>query len=179
MLEEKIVQTERIYSGKVVKLDVHDVQLPDGAQTKRELLDHSGAVAIVALDEDDNVLLIRQYRLGSRQVMVELPAGMLEPGENADTIAAAVREMREETGYRPNQIERIGGWFVAPGYTTEYIHLFVARDLVQDSIEGDEDEFIELFRVPFTEALAMVDREEITNTTAICGLLRAARHLGV
>ena len=179
MLEEKITNTERIYSGKVVKLDVHDVQLPDGTTAQRELLDHAGAVAIVALDEEDNVLLIRQYRLGPRQVMVEVPAGMLEPDEGDAPASAAIRELREETGYRPNQIERIGGWFVAPGYSSEYIHLFIARDLVLDPMEGDEDEFIELFRTPFSEAIAMVERGEITNTTAICSLLITARHLGV
>jgi ADP-ribose pyrophosphatase len=179
MLEEKITQTERIFNGKVVKLDVHTVQLPDGTQAKREMLDHNGAVAIVALDEDDNVLLIRQFRLGPKQVMVELPAGMLEIGEETATAEAAIRELREETGYRPQQVERVGGWYVAPGYSSEYIHLFIARDLVPDALEGDADEFIELFRVPFREALAMIDREEIINTTAICGLLRAARYLGV
>jgi ADP-ribose pyrophosphatase len=178
MLEEKIIRSQPIYDGKIVRLSVHDVELPDGTQGKRELISHPGAVVIVALDADENVLLIRQFRLGARQVMIELPAGTLEPGEKVDTTAAAIREMREETGYRPNQIERVGGWYVAPGYTTEYLHLFVAHDLVLDATEGDEDEFIELFRVPFKEAVAMVYREEITNTTAICALLRAAHHLG-
>ncbi len=176
-LQEKIIQTEQIYAGRIVNLSVHDVQLPNGAKAKREMVKHPGAVAIVALDDDQNVLLIKQFRLGAEQTMVELPAGTLEPGELAET--CAVRELREETGYRPGKLEHLGGWYVAPGYTTEYIHLYIATDLTEDPIDGDEDEFIELFRTPFTQALTMIDSGQIGNSTGVAGLLRAARHLGL
>jgi ADP-ribose pyrophosphatase len=175
-MQEKILHTQPIFDGRVVKLSVHDIELPDGTRSKREMVKHPGAVAIVALDDEQNVLLIRQYRLGAEQVLVEIPAGTLEPGEPADE--CAVRELREETGYRPGRLERIGGWFVAPGYTTEYIHLYMATDLTEDPIAGDEDEFIERFRAPLAEALAMVMRGEISNSTGVAGLLLAAHHLG-
>lgn len=175
MKAEKILRTQQIFSGRVVNLSVHDVELPDGKQSKREIIKHPGAVAIVALDDDQNVLLIRQYRLGAQKTLVEIPAGTLEPGEPADV--CAVRELREETGYRPGKLDHIGGWFVAPGYTTEYIHLYIASHLVEDPIESDDDEFIERFRVPFNEAIAMVHRGEIENSTGVAGLLRAAHYL--
>lgn len=176
-MREEITNTEQIFNGRIVDLAVHDVKLPNGKQAKRELITHPGAVAIVALDTEQNVLLVRQFRLGADAVLVELPAGTLEPDEDPDV--CAVRELREETGYRPDKLERIGGWHVAPGYTTEYIHLYVATDLTHDPMEGDEDEFVELVQVPFKQALAMVESGEIGNSTGVAGLLRAARHLGL
>ena len=175
MLEEQIIQTQNIYEGRIVKLDVHEVRLPDNNTAKREVIRHPGAVALVAIDTEDNVLLIRQYRTGAKQVMIEIPAGTLEPNEPVEL--CAMRELQEETGYRANQLEHIGGWFVAPGYTTEYIHLFLARHLEPAPIDADQDEFIERFRVPFQDALRMIDNGEIFDTTAICGLLKTARHL--
>lgn len=174
-MKEKILSTRQIYDGKIVKLAVHDIELPDGNTSMREMITHPGAVAIVALDEQDHVLLVRQYRMGAGQTMVELPAGTLEPGEPPEV--AAARELREETGFRPGKLERIGGWYVAPGYTTEYIHLFIATDLTEAPLETDDDEFIESLRVPFNDALAMVDRGDFGNSTGVAGLLRAARHL--
>ncbi len=174
-MQEKIVRSEPIFKGKIVDLSVHEVELPNGELAKRELVKHPGAVAIVALDEDQNVLLIRQFRLGAGQVLIELPAGTLEPDE--PPAECADRELREETGYRAAHLERIGGWYMAPGYTTEYIHLFVASHLTYDPIEADADEFIELVRMPFTEALVMVERGDIMNSTGVAGLLRAVRHL--
>jgi ADP-ribose pyrophosphatase len=175
-MEEKIVSTRQIYSGRVVKLDVHEVELPNGERSQRELVRHPGAVAIVAVDEAGNVLLVRQYRIAAARIMLELPAGTLEPNEPPDVCAD--RELQEETGYKPGRLEAIGAFFVAPGYTTEYIHLFVATELRESRLAGDEDEFIEVLRVPFQEALVMVERGEIIDGKSIIGLLRTAERFG-
>jgi ADP-ribose pyrophosphatase len=166
-----------IYSGRVVNLVVADVQLPNGMQSKRELVRHPGAVAIVALDEVNQVLLVRQYRFAAGRVMLEIPAGTLEPGE--DPYLCAERELQEETGYRPGRMLAIGGIYVAPGYTTEFIHLFVARDLTESRLDMDDDEFISAERVPLTEALAMIERGDIIDGKSIAGLMRVARQMGI
>lgn len=176
-MREKITSTEQIYSGRVVNLVVHEVELPNGGHSRRELVRHPGAVAIVALDGERQVLLVRQYRIAADQILLEIPAGTLNPDEAPET--CAIRELQEETGYKPGSIERIGGLFVAPGYTTEYIHLYLATDLQESLLEMDEDEFIELERVPLADALAMIERGEIIDGKSISGLLLVARRLGV
>lgn len=175
-MEEKIISTQHIYSGRVVKLDLHEVELPNGEHGKRELIRHPGAVAVIAVDDERNVLLVRQYRIAAARVMLELPAGTLEPDEQPEV--CAIRELQEETGYKPGKLESIGAFFVAPGYTTEYIHLFIASELGESQLDGDEDEFIEVARVPFHEALAMVERGEIIDGKSIIGLLRTAKRFG-
>jgi ADP-ribose pyrophosphatase len=176
-VEEKIIKTEQIYKGRVVTLVVHDVELPDGKQSKRELVLHPGAVALVAFDAQQNVLMVRQYRTAASRILWEIPAGTLNPGEEPE--ACAVRELQEETGYKPGQIEALGGLFVAPGYTTEFIHLFLATDLIESTLEQDDDEFLELERLPLSEALAMIERGDIIDAKTITGLLRVARRMGV
>ena len=176
-MHEKITHTDEIYNGRVVKLVVHDVELPDGKHSKRELVRHPGAVAIVALDPDQNVLLVRQYRIAADQILREIPAGTLNPGE--DPQVCAIRELQEETGYKPGNIERIGGIFVAPGYTTEFIHLYLATDLAESSLDQDEDEFIEMDRVSLGEAVAMIERGDIIDGKSTAALLLVARRLGI
>ena len=176
-MHEKITHTESIYSGRVVKLVVHDVELPDGKSSKRELVQHPGAVAVVALDAEQNVLLVRQYRIAADQILLEIPAGTLNPGEDPE--ACAVRELQEETGYRPGQIEKIGGIFVAPGYTTEFIHLYLASDLIDSKLAQDEDEFLEVERLPLAEALKWVEQGDIIDGKSISALLLVARRLGM
>jgi len=176
-VDEKILHTEQIYSGRVVKLNLLDVELPDGKTAKRELVKHPGAVAIVAFDNNQNILMVRQFRIAASQVMVEIPAGTLNPGEAPDV--CAYRELQEETGYLPGKLEAMGGFFVAPGYTTEYIHLFLATQLTPSRLPGDEDEFIEMDRVTLADALAMIERGEIIDGKTISGLLLVARRLGL
>src|SRR5688572_17108420 len=114
-MEETITNIQPIYDGRIVKLALHTVRLPDGSEGMREIITHPGAVAVVALDDNAQVLLVRQFRSAIRQITLEIPAGTLHPGE--DPLECAIRELREETGYRPRQIKAIGGIHAAPGYT--------------------------------------------------------------
>ncbi|MCB9453384.1 MAG: NUDIX hydrolase [Anaerolineaceae bacterium] len=175
-MEEKIIQTRHIYKGRVVKLDIHEVLLPDNKHSKRELVNHPGAVAIVALDNDNQVLMVRQYRLGARQTMLEVPAGTLDAGE--DPAHCATRELQEETGFKPGKLQSLGGIYTAPGYTTEYIHLFFATDLIPAKLDTDDDEFLEVTRVPFAKVIDMIEKGELEDGKSISALLRVARQLG-
>jgi ADP-ribose pyrophosphatase len=175
-VKEIIVNKQTIYNGRVVGLALLDVTLPNGEAGKRELIQHPGAVAVVAIDEQGNVLLVKQYRIAADKIMREIPAGTLKPGE--DPLVCAERELQEETGYKPGRLEPIGGIYPAPGYTTEYIHLFLATDLQHAPLPMDDDEFIEVERLPLAEALALVDSNEICDAKSVAGLLRVARRQG-
>ncbi len=174
-MQETIVDTQDIFDGRIVHLLLHKVRLPDGKYSKREVIKHSGAVAIVALDDQQNVLMVRQFRLPAGKVLYEIPAGTLEKDEAPEVCAS--REMQEETGYKPTNLEAMGGFYTAPGYTTEFIYLFFATGLSEARLEQDVDEFIELERVPFTKALEMIEQGEIVDGKTILGLLRVAHRL--
>jgi ADP-ribose pyrophosphatase len=174
-VQEIITGTRKIFKGRVVRLNVHEVRLTNGQLSRRELIDHAGAVAIIALDGEGHVVMVRQFRIGANRVLLEIPAGILEAGESPEV--CAVRELQEEVGCKPARLDSLGGFFVAPGYSTEYIHFYLARDLTEAHLQGDADEFIEVQRLPLTEAIAMVERGEIEDAKTIIGLLRAAKHL--
>jgi ADP-ribose pyrophosphatase len=176
VLDEKSLNRQPIYHGRVVKLDLVTVELPNGETSLREIVTHPGAVAIVALDDMQNVILVRQFRLAAGRMMLEIPAGTLEPNEAP--IVCAERELQEEAGYKPQKLEPIGGIFVAPGYTTEYIHLFLARDLIESRLEMDDDEFIETIKIPLADALKKIEIGDIQDAKTIVGILRVARLLG-
>jgi ADP-ribose pyrophosphatase len=176
-MKEEILSTETIFDGRIVHLRLHKVRLPDGRESIRELIEHQGAVAIVAVDEEQHVLLVKQFRTGTQSVLYEIPAGLLETGE--EPLDAAIREMREETGYRPLNVESMGGIYLSPAYSTEYIHLFLATGYESAPLAQDHDEFIEAVRVPFGEALAMIDRAEILAATSVTALLKAARYFAL
>ncbi len=172
---ETVTNRETIYEGRVVNLYVETVRLPNGKTTRREVIRHGGAVAIVPLDEQGHVTLVRQYRLPAGQDLLEVPAGTLEPGE--EPLVCAERELQEETGLRPGTLTPLGGIFVAPGYSSEYIHLFLATDLTPSSLPGDDDEFLEVVSMSLAEALDLVDQGQIVDGKTITALLLAARRL--
>lgn len=176
-MRETITKTQHLYDGRVIKLDLHEVTLPDGATATRERIVHPGAVAIVPLDAAGNVLMVRQFRLAADQIMLEIPAGTLKPGE--DPAMCAIRELQEETGYTASSLESLGGMYVAPGYTTEFIHLFFATGLTESRLPGDEDEFIEVERIPLKNALAAVMDGTLIDGKSVSALLKVARKLGV
>jgi len=171
-MHETIIKTDRVYNGKLFNLDVSEVRLPDGSNGLREVVRHPGATALVAVDADGKILLVRQYRIASNRVMSEIPAGTRDGDEPPEV--CAIRELQEETGYKPGKLESLGGFYVAPGYTTEYIYLFLATDLVESRLQGDSDEFIEVIRVTLDEAIRMIEQGEIADAKTTIGVLRYA-----
>ena len=168
-MTEKTVSSQEIYDGRVVKLRVDTVRLPDGRVTTREIIEHGDCIAIVAVTADDNVLLVKQYRKPAEKELLEIPAGGIEADEEA--VAAVKRELREETGYMPGSVERIGGFYSSPGYCTEYLHLFLAGDLTPDKLSAEDTESIEVVKVPFAEIPELIRNHSIRDAKSIAGLL--------
>jgi ADP-ribose pyrophosphatase len=143
--------------------------MPSGRQTTREVVEHSDCVAIVAIDGDDNVLLVNQYRQPIGKELLEIPAGGIDPGEDAE--AAVRREMREETGFLPRRIKRLGGFYSSPGFCTEYLHLYLALDLVSSPLQAEDTEIIKLVRVPASQIPELLSSGQICDAKSIAGLL--------
>lgn len=168
---ETVLASERIYEGRLINLRVDQIRTAAGVESVREIVEHPGAIALIALDEAGRVLLVKQYRHAVRAVTLEIPAGILEPGE--EPAAAAQRELREETGYRAERLERLGGIHTAPGFSTEYIHFFLATRLVPDRLAMDDDEVIDLLRLPLGDAIDLIHTGQIDDSKTVGGLLLA------
>ncbi|MBI4284388.1 MAG: NUDIX hydrolase [Chloroflexi bacterium] len=169
MAETKTVSSETIFTGRAVKLRVDTVQTPSGRRTTREVVEHADCVAIVALDANQNVILERQFREAIGKELLEIPAGGIDPGE--DPVAAVKREMQEETGFLPQRVKRIGGFYSTPGYTTEYLYLYLATDLVPSPLEAEDTESIRLVPTPLSEIPNMIASGAICDAKSIAGLL--------
>ena len=166
-MEYKTLESRLVFSGRVFDVHTEQVQTPAGSTMQVDLVSHAGAVAIIAVDDDENVLLVRQYRHPTGKALLELPAGTLEQGEDPDVCAR--RESREEIGYEPAELIRIGGGYMAPGYSTEYIHFFLARQLTPAPLPGDEDEDIQVERLPLSRLAELVRSGEIEDVKTIAG----------
>jgi ADP-ribose pyrophosphatase len=173
---EQRISSRRVYEGKVLNLRVDEVRMENGTIAIREVVEHRGAAAIVPVLERGNVLLVRQYRYPIEENLVEIPAGTLQDNENPE--ACAIRELEEETGYRPGKIMKLAACFVAPGYSTEKIHIYLAQDLTKTQTKLDEDEIIELERMPLPMTLDKIRTGEIRDAKSIVGLQAAAPLLG-
>ena len=169
-MTEKKLSSELIYDGRILRLHVDTVELPNGKHSLREVADHPGGVAIVALDRDDNVLTVKQYRYAFSLVMEDVPAGKLERGE--DPRAAALRELKEETGAEPERFTALGELIVSPGAYGEVLHLYLAEGLTAGEAAPDEDEFLELIRTPFDEMVRRVMDGELTDAKTVVGVLK-------
>ena len=165
----KTIDSKVVAEGRVIKVRVDVIETPDGQRVKRDIVEHRGAVAMVPIDAEGRVILVRQYRHAAGKWLLEIPAGTLDPGE--DPLEAAQRELREETGFAAGRIDRIGGCYAAPGYSSEYLYLYLARDLTEDPLEGDVDEEIELEPVPLTEVRKLIASGEIEDAKSLAALL--------
>ncbi len=183
-LAERLVASELLHRGRVLEFRVDTLERADGQRVRRDVAAHPGAVAIVAVDPEGCLLLVRQYRHPAGRALLEIPAGTLDrdPGTGAteDPDAAARRELEEETGFRAASWERLADFWTAPGFATERMFLYLATDLVPagpDRLDPDEDETLELIRLPWREAVAAAERGEIGDAKSIIGIFWLARRM--
>ncbi len=166
---EKTLKTEWIYRGRVVNLKIDEVELPNGRKSKREIIVHRGAAAILPIDDEGNIVMVKQYRKPAEKVLLEIPAGTLEEGE--DPLKCAKRELTEETGFAAREFAPLISFYSTPGFTTERLYIYVAKGLYEKPGEMDFDEFIEIEKIPFNEALSMVLEGKIEDAKTIIGIL--------
>ena len=169
MTDEKTISSQVIFEGRAVKLRVDTVETADGRRTTREIVEHADCVAIIAVDADDNVLLVKQFRKAPEKELLEIPAGGINDGEDAE--AAVIREMQEETGFRPQKVERLGGFYSSPGFCNEYLHLYLATDLTPGQLYAEDTGGIEVVRVPVAQISDLVTSGNIEDAKTIAGLL--------
>ncbi len=163
------IKTEWIYKGRAVKLKLETYQF-DKKTKVTEIIVHPGAAVILPIDPEGRIILIKQWRRAVDDIILELPAGTLE--ENEDPLDCAKRELQEETGFAARKVTPMGGFFSAPGFCSEYLHLFLAEDLTPSPLEPDEDEMIDLVPVTLKEAKQMIEQNKIRDAKTIAGILR-------
>ncbi|RXJ03830.1 NUDIX hydrolase [Anaerobacillus alkaliphilus] len=162
---EKTLATKSIFQGKVIELVVKDVELPDGNTSKREIVHHPGAVAIIALTKDKKLLVIEQFRKPLEKTIIEIPAGKLEKGE--DPLECARRELEEETGFRAISINFITSFYTSPGFADELIHIYFTDEIEIGEVNPDEDEFLSVLEVSLSEAEQLIEEQKIHDAKTI------------
>ncbi|MFC4767238.1 NUDIX domain-containing protein [Effusibacillus consociatus] len=167
-LQEPTVSTKKIFEGKIISLQIDTVTLPNGKQATREIVRHPGAVAILAITNENRVILVRQFRKACGRSLVEIPAGKLEPGE--DPAECAKRELLEETGYRAENWRHLHSMFTSPGFADELIHLYVATGLTMGEQQLDADEFLDLMKADRAEVERLLATDEIADAKTITAL---------
>tara|TARA_B000000460_G_scaffold233435_1_gene193133 strand:+ start:93 stop:638 length:546 start_codon:yes stop_codon:yes gene_type:complete len=172
---EPTIESKDIYQGRIIKLRVDTVQLPSGRTTTREIVEHEDAVCVVPIDENNNVLMVRQYRKAAQLNLLEVPAGGVEAGETPDE--TVLRELQEEVSVTSGSLRRLSGFWVSPGWATEFMHAYLATDLTPASLPADDDEYISVERVPLDSIPGLIESGEIQDSKSIASLLLALRVL--
>ncbi len=171
---EKKISSKKLYEGIIVDVLMDDVELPNKKIAKREIVVHPGGVCILPVDNEENVYLVEQYRYAAESMMLEAPAGKLEPGE--DPFLCAKRELMEETGCSADNWISLGEVYTSPGFSTEKLHLYLATDLKNGNPCPDEDEFVELKIMKLSELLQLIEDNKIYDGKTVIAALRAKRY---
>ena len=166
---DKTLSTQQIYQGRAVNVRVDTIQKADGKKTTREVVEHADCVAVVVLDEQGNILLVRQFRHAVGKFLLEVPAGGIDPSE--EPVESVRRELQEEIGYFPRKIDELGGFYSTPGYGTEYLHCFLATDLVPSRLMAEDTDDIEVVQVSTREIPRFIASGEICDAKSIAALL--------
>ncbi len=171
MQPEKTISSERVFDGRIVGVRADAVLLPNGRNATREVVEHRPSVVIVPIDADGNAILVRQYRYPAEQVLLEAPAGVVEESETPDD--CAMRELQEEIGFSSRDLRALGGFWMSPGYCTEFMYAYLAKDLIPSRLEADADESIEVERVSISRVSKLIRLGEIQDAKTIAALLMA------
>src|SRR5258706_218121 len=173
----ELIRSEPLFQGRAFKIRRDFMKTPDGRETKFDIVEHGGSVIIIPLDHEGNLLFVRQYRHAAGAELLELPAGTRDGDEPFEECAA--REIREETGMEAGTLKEGGEFFLAPGYSTEFMGVFLATDLNHNPLEADEDEFLSVEKIPVREAMTMAERGEIPDAKSLAALLLARPFLNL
>jgi ADP-ribose pyrophosphatase len=169
------LQEEEKYRGRAFAVEKVKVRLPDGRETHYDYVKHSGAVTLVPVDDQNRILFVTQYRMGVKGDLLELPAGTLEKDE--DPAVCAAREIREETGMAARTVTKLGEFFLAPGYSSEYMHVYLMTGLYSSPLQHDDDEFLEATAIPVEKVWEMIHSNQIRDGKTLACLLLAMPHL--
>ena len=172
----ELLKSEILMRGRAFCIRRDYLKTPDGRETKYDIIEHSGSVVIIPIDENGNMLFVRQYRHATSGELLELPAGTLDDDEDPEVCAA--REIREETGKAAEKMTRLGDFYLAPGYSTEFMVVYLATGLSDKPLDADEDEFLSVESVPVAEAIQMAERGEIPDAKSLAALFLAKPSLG-
>ena len=178
-LREKMVSSQTIFEGKIIKVTLDQARLPDGTLAAREVVYHPGGVAVLALDEDNTVYLVKQYRYPIQRLLLELPAGKLDHGAKEDRLLGAQRELSEETGLEAAEWTYLGYTLASPGFCDEALHMYLARGLTRKKQHLDEDEFLDVVTMPFEELVKQVMDGTISDGKTVSATLKVKVLLGL
>lgn len=170
-----ILKRKEIYHGKVFNVQQVDLRMPDGRERTYDLVDHRDSVSAIPVDDEGNIWFVCQYRLGSESLLLELPAGVAEEGEDPD--ACVERELREEIGQGAAQMVKLGSFYLAAGYSSECMHIYLARGLYPAPLDKDEDEFLKLEKIPIHLVYQMAESGQFNDCKTLAALLLAHPHL--
>jgi ADP-ribose pyrophosphatase len=171
----ELIRSETLLQGRAFKIRRDYLKTPDGKETKLEIVEHGGSVVILPLDAQNNLLFVRQYRHAAGSDLLELPAGTRDKDEPYEVCAA--REIREETGMEAGNLQKVGEFYLAPGYSTEFMAVFVATELKENPLQADEDEFLDVEKIPLKKAFEMAERGDVPDAKSLAALLLARPHL--
>jgi ADP-ribose pyrophosphatase len=171
----ELIRSETLLEGRAFKIRRDHLRTPDGRETRYDIVEHVGSVIMLPVDEAENLLFVRQYRHAAGSELLELPAGTRDDHETYE--ACAAREMREETGLAAGILEKVGEFYLAPGYSTEFMMVYIARDLSPDPLPTDADEFLQLERIPVKQALRMAEEGQVPDAKSLAALFLAGPRL--
>jgi len=175
MMPFELIRSETLSQGRAFKIRRDYLKTPNGHETRLEIIEHGGSVVLIPIDDDGNLLFVRQYRHAVGKDLLELPAGTRDNDEPFEECAA--REIREETGMQAGKLQKVGEFYLAPGYSSEFMVVFLATALKDNPLDADDDEFLQVEKIPLKQAIQMVERGDIPDAKSLAALLLAKPYL--